>query len=137
MVGRAQGTAPTSPKVRCSEWAAVCVSTNVHKHPRVCADICVKCHVPACLEMSLPWAVVGTSGPVLPAQTRMLLLLCYMYVSVHTSVAPSLPLRAVSVSAGVSLCTHMSAHACLSLHPCVSPVKPLGLRSRSWVLGNR
>lgn len=96
--GGGQGTrqevpAPTCPKVRRSERVAACMSMNVHKHPCVCAGpFCVKRRVPACLEVSLPWAAVGTSGPVLPARTCVLLLLCYMYVSVHTSVALSLPL---------------------------------------------
>ena len=69
--GGGQGTgqevpAPTWPKVRRSEWVAVWMSMNVHKHPCVCAGTFrVTCRVPACLEISLPWAAVGTSGPVL------------------------------------------------------------------------
>lgn len=137
--GGGQGTgqevpAPTCPKVRHSERAATCASMNVHKHPCVCAGtFCVKRHVPECLKVSLPWAAVGTSGPVLPVCTRVLLLLCAC-VCQYTRVWLRAWRCELSLCLPVCVCVHTCLCTC-TLVPASPSLTCEALRAVLMVLG--
>lgn len=109
--GGGQGTgqeapAPSCPKVRRSERAATCVSMNEHKHPCVCAGaLCVKRHVPACLETSLPGQLSAPLGLLCLCAHGRSCLCAHECVSTHEC-GPE--------PGGVCLSAHVSVH----MHAC-------------------
>lgn len=138
MVGRTQDTAPTRPKVSVCVGGGVCVHERAQASPCVCRQLlcevsrtCVLGDVSPLGGCRYLWACSAC------ADTHALAFVLQVCVSTHECGSEPAAVSCLCVCRCVCVYTRVCAHACLSLHPRVSHVKPLGLCSRSWVLGNR
>ena len=103
----------------------VCVHERAQASPCVCRHLCEvsrTCMLGDVSPLGSRRYLWACSAP----RTCMLLLLCYVYVSVHTSVAPSLPLRGVSVYTCVCTCMLVSASPCLTCEALRAALTVLG-----------
>lgn len=114
MVGRAQGTAPTRPKVRCSERAAVCVHERAQASPCVCRHLlcevshtCVLGDVSPLGSCRYLWACSAC------ADTHALAFVLRVRVSTHECGSEPAAVSCLCVCRCVSVYTRVCAHACL------------------------